>query len=145
MPEVLLETVDLVKSFPIRSGLFGQQKLRLQAVDNVNLAINKGETLGLVGESGCGKTTLGLTIMKLYEPTSGSIIFEGKDLAGLEGQEMVRSRRQMQMIFQDPLASLDPRMVVEEVVREPLDVQNQGNAQERNAIVSRLLQVTGMP
>src|SRR5438093_1234953 len=121
MSDILLETVDLVKTFPIRSGLFGQHKLRLVAVDNVNVVIRKGETLGLVGESGCGKTTLGLTIMKLYEPTSGSILFEGQDLAGLNGADMVKSRRQMQMIFQDPLASLDPRMVVEEVVREPLD------------------------
>ncbi len=145
MSDVLLQTVDLVKSFPIRSGLFGQNKLRLQAVDNVNLVINKGETLGLVGESGCGKTTLGLTIMKLYEPTSGQILFEGKDLAGLDGQAMSQSRRQMQMIFQDPLASLDPRMVVEEVVREPLDIQKVGTNQERLETVSRLLQVTGMP
>jgi len=145
MPDILLETVDLVKSFPIRSGLFGEHQLRLQAVDKVNLVIRKGETLGLVGESGCGKTTLGLTIMKLYEPTSGSILFEGKDLAGVKGAEMVKSRRQMQMIFQDPLASLDPRMVVEEVIREPLDIQKVGTPQERLAVVTRLLKVTGMP
>ena len=145
MPEVLLETVDLVKSFPIRHGFFGQHKLRLFAVDHVSLTINKGETLGLVGESGCGKTTLGLTIMKLYEPTSGSILFEGQDIAGLVGKAMVDSRRQMQMIFQDPLASLDPRMVVEEVIREPLDVQQVGTPNERNETVGRLLQTTGMP
>jgi oligopeptide/dipeptide ABC transporter ATP-binding protein len=145
MPDVLLETVDLVKSFPIRSGFFGQHKMRLQAVDQVNLVINKGETLGLVGESGCGKTTLGLTIMKLYEPTSGAILFEGKDIAQLRGQAMVESRRQMQMIFQDPLASLDPRMVVEEAVREPLDIQQVGSPQERLETVSRLLHITGMP
>ena len=145
MPDTLLQTIDLVKSFPIHFGLFGQHHLRLVAVDQVNVTIRKGETLGLVGESGCGKTTLGLTIMKLYEPTSGSILFEGQDIAGLEGAEMRRSRRQMQMIFQDPLASLDPRMVVEEIIREPLDIQQQGTAQERNEVVSRLLQVTGMP
>jgi oligopeptide/dipeptide ABC transporter ATP-binding protein len=145
MSDILLETVDLVKTFPIRSGLFGQHKLRLVAVDNVNLVIRKGETLGLVGESGCGKTTLGLTIMKLYDPTSGSILFEGNDLAGVSGAEMVKSRRQMQMIFQDPLASLDPRMVVEEVVREPLDIQKVGTPQERLEVVARLLQTTGMP
>jgi len=145
MAEILLKTVDLVKSFPVRSGTFGQHRLRLFAVDHVNLTINKGETLGLVGESGCGKTTLGLTIMRLYDPTSGAIFFEGQDIAGLQGAAKRQSRRQMQMIFQDPLASVDPRMVVEEIIREPLDVQNQGTAKERNEIVSRLLQVTGMP
>src|ERR1700682_2401418 len=96
MPEPLLQTVDLVKSFPVRGGLSGARNLRLVAVDQVNLTIRKGETLGLVGESGCGKTTLGLTIMKLYEPTSGSILFEGQDLAGLHCSVMVKSRRQMQ-------------------------------------------------
>jgi len=145
MPDVLLKTVDLVKSFPVRSGMFGQHHLRLMAVDHVNLTINKGETVGLVGESGCGKTTLGLTIMKLYEPTSGSILFEGQDIAQLDGGAMRQSRRQMQMIFQDPLASLDPRMIVEECIREPLDIQQVGTPQERNDTVSRLLQVTGMP
>ena len=145
MADILLETVDLVKSFPIRSGVFGQQKVRLMAVDEVSLVIHKGETLGLVGESGCGKSTLGLTIMKLYEPTSGAILFEGHDIAKLEGVELRKHRRLMQMIFQDPLASLDPRMVVEEVIREPLDIQQQGTSQERNEIVQRLLQVTGMP
>jgi oligopeptide/dipeptide ABC transporter ATP-binding protein len=145
MAEILLETVNLVKSFPIRSGMFGQARVRLMAVDQVSLVIHQGETLGLVGESGCGKSTLGLTIMKLYEPTSGSILFEGKDIARLEGAELVKHRRLMQMIFQDPLASLDPRMVVEEVVREPLDIQEQGNPKDRNEVVQRLLRVTGMP
>jgi len=136
MADILLETVDLVKSFPIRAGLFGQLSVRLMAVDEVSLVIHKGETLGLVGESGCGKSTLGLTIMKLYE---------GQDIARLEGENLRKHRRLMQMIFQDPLASLDPRMVVEEVIREPLDIQQVGTPQERNEIVNRLLQVTGMP
>jgi oligopeptide/dipeptide ABC transporter ATP-binding protein len=145
MPDTLLETVDLVKSFPVRSGMFGQHFLRLFAVDHVSLTVRKGETLGLVGESGCGKTTLGLTIMRLYEPTSGKIIFDGQDLTSLQPGEMRRSRRQMQMIFQDPLASLDPRMVVEEVVREPLDIQHEGSTQDRVNKVAELLHITGMP
>jgi oligopeptide/dipeptide ABC transporter ATP-binding protein len=145
MSDVLLRTENLVKSFPVRAGFFGQHRLRLVAVDNVTLAIRKGETLGLVGESGCGKTTLGLTILKLYEPTSGAILFEGEDLAQLEGEPLRKSRRKMQMIFQDPLASLDPRMVVEEIIREPLDIHGDGSPAQRTQEVTRLLRLTGMP
>lgn len=145
MPETLIKTVDLCKSFPVRRGFFGQQHFRLKAVDRVNLTVNKGETLGLVGESGCGKTTLGLTIMRLYEPTSGSILFEGEDFAKVSGEELSKSRRKMQMIFQDPFASLDPRMTVEEILKEPLGIHNVGTNEERNAEVDRLLKITGMP
>jgi oligopeptide/dipeptide ABC transporter ATP-binding protein len=145
MTDTLLQTVDLVKSFPVRSGFFGQHQHRLVAVDHVNLTIRQGETVGLVGESGCGKTTLGLTILKLYEPTSGQILFEGQDITGATEGAMNKARRRMQMIFQDPLASLDPRMVVEEIIREPLDIHNQGTNEERAAAVARLLRVTGMP
>ena len=145
MPQALLETVDLVKSFPVRSGLFGQRNLRLVAVDSVSLTINRGETVGLVGESGCGKSTLALTILKLYEPTSGAIIFEGQDLAGISEGQMRDRRREMQMIFQDPFASLDPRMVVTEIIREPLDIHAEGSNKDRLESVSRLLDITGMP
>ncbi len=145
MPETLLETIELSKSFPVRKGFFGQQHLRLRAVDRVTLAIDKGETLGLVGESGCGKSTLGLTIMRLYEPTSGSILFEGEDFAELNGEELHRARRKMQMIFQDPFASLDPRMTVEEILSEPLKIHKIGTNDERLAEVDRLLEITGMP
>lgn len=145
MPEALLQTINLTKSFPVRRGFFGQQHLRLQAVDRVNVAINEGDTLGLVGESGCGKTTLGLTIMRLYEPTSGSILFEGEDFARLNGEVLQKARRKMQMIFQDPFASLDPRMTVEEIIKEPLTIHNVGSEDDRLAEVDHLLQVTGMP
>lgn len=145
MPDVLLQTIELVKSFPVRRGFFAQRHLRLIAVDRVNITIRKGETLGLVGESGCGKTTLGLTIMQLYEPTSGSVIFDGDDLTQLSGGALLKKRRQMQMIFQDPLASLDPRMTVEEIVREPMDIQEVGRKKSRTQEVNHLLQITGMP
>ena len=145
MVDNLLQTVDLVKSFPVRRGFFGQHHLRLVAVDRVNLAIRRGETLGLVGESGCGKSTLALTIMRLYEPTSGAILFEGQDFTRLSSSDLLKGRRQMQMIFQDPLASLDPRMTVEEVVREPMDIHSIGNPNDRTKEVNRLLETTGMP
>ncbi len=145
MTDVLLRTESLSKSFPVRTGFFGEKMLRLVAVDQVNVTVRRGETLGLVGESGCGKTTLGLTILKLYEPTSGKILFDGQDLTALAPGEMQRSRKKMQMIFQDPLASLDPRMVVEEIIREPLDIHGEGSPHERTQEVARLLEITGMP
>jgi oligopeptide/dipeptide ABC transporter ATP-binding protein len=144
MPTPLLETVDVVKSFPVRRGFLGRQQ-QLVAVDGVSLTINKGETLGMVGESGCGKSTLGLTIMRLYEPTSGQVLIEGQDLAKLDPDGLRKARRQMQMIFQDPFASLDPRLTVSSLIREPLDIHGIGTPAERNAEVRRLLRVTGMP
>jgi oligopeptide transport system ATP-binding protein len=144
MPETLLETVDVVKSFSIRKGFLGR-KQNLVAVDGVSLKINKGETLGLVGESGCGKSTLGLTIMRLYEPTSGQVLIEGEDVAALDAADLRKARGQMQMIFQDPFASLDPRLTVENIIREPLDIHAIGTPAERAAEVKRLLRITGMP
>lgn len=145
MNDILLQSVDLTKSFPVRRGFFGQHHLRLIAVDKVSMFIRKGETVGLVGESGCGKTTLGLTLMRLYEPTSGTILFEGKDLTRMSGEDLRRNRLQMQMIFQDPLASLDPRMTVEDIVREPMDIFKIGSPDSRIVEVQRLLEITGMP
>jgi oligopeptide transport system ATP-binding protein len=145
MNDYLLQTNELVKSFPVRRGFFGQHHLRLVAVDHVNIFVRPGETVGLVGESGCGKTTLGLTMTRMYEPTDGTITFRGTDITKLEAGDMQKHRRQMQMIFQDPLASLDPRMTIEEVIREPLDIHNEGTVKERIQEVSRLLQITGMP
>ena len=144
MPETLLETVNVVKSFPIRKGFLGR-KQNLVAVDGVSLKVNKGETLGLVGESGCGKSTLGLTIMRLYEPTSGQVLIEGEDVAALDAADLRKARGQMQMIFQDPFASLDPRLTVENIIREPLDIHDIGTPAERTAEVKRLLRITGMP
>jgi oligopeptide transport system ATP-binding protein len=145
MAEAVLEAIDLVKSFPIRRGFFGQQRLRLTAVDRVSLAIAGGETLGLVGESGCGKTTLGLTLMRLYEPTSGRILLEGRDLGTLDGERLRLVRRRMQMIFQDPFASVDPRLTVEQIIQEPLDIHCVGTAAERREEVRRLADVVALP
>ena len=145
MPEVLLKTVNLTKSFPIHRGFFIQHHFRLTAVDSVNIEINKGETLGLVGESGCGKTTLGLTVMRLYEPTSGQIFIEGQDITHLDGSEMHKARRQMQMIFQDPFASLDPRMTVEEILTEPMEIHQIGTKDDRKSEARRLVEIAGMP
>jgi oligopeptide transport system ATP-binding protein len=143
--EPLLQTIDLVKSFAIRRGRFGQDQLRLVAVDRVNLTVGHGETLGIVGESGCGKSTLGLTMMRLYEPTSGKIILEGDDLATLDANQLRKSRPKMQMIFQDPFASVDPRLTVEQIIREPLDINHVASASERRAQVRQLSTLVQLP
>ena len=145
MAEIVLEAVDLVKSFPIRRGFFGQQRLRLTAVDRVSLTIARGETLGLVGESGCGKSTLGLTLMRLYEPTSGRILLEGQNLTTLDGERLRQVRRRMQMIFQDPFASVDPRLSVEQIIQEPLDIHRVGTKASRRAQVRHLADVVALP
>ncbi|MBN1872901.1 MAG: ATP-binding cassette domain-containing protein [Anaerolineae bacterium] len=145
MTEPMVATFDLVKSFAVRRGFFAQRKSRLVAVDRVTLTINVGETLGLVGESGCGKSTLGLTLMQLYEPTSGQVRFDGKDLVGMPPAQLNKVRRKMQMIYQDPYASLDPRMNVEEILTEPLVIHEVGSRQDRLAEAQRLLDVVGLP
>lgn len=117
--EILLEVNNLKKYFPIRSGnIFQKNQLHVKAVDNVSFKLRKGETLGLVGESGCGKTTCGRTVLKIYDPTAGQIIYKGQDIAGLSKKEMIPYRKNMQMIFQDPYASLDPRMMVGDIISE---------------------------
>ena len=145
MAEPLLQTVALTKSFRLRRGFFGQHHHRLLAVDRVSLSIAESETLGLVGESGCGKSTLALTIMRLYEPTGGQIHFAGEALAGLDARGMRPIRRQMQMIFQDPFAALDPRLTVAQIIGEPLDIHNIGSPAERIVAAQRLLERVGLP
>lgn len=120
MENIILEVNNVKKYFPIKGGMFDKDKLFVKAVDDVSFKIKKGETLGLVGESGCGKSTLGRTVMKLYEPTAGEIIFEGQDIAGLKGKELKELRRKMQIIFQDPYSSLNPRMNVSTIVGEAM-------------------------
>jgi ABC-type oligopeptide transport system ATPase subunit len=118
----LLEIRNLKKYFPVGEGFFFQSKGAVKAVDGVNLTINEGETVGLVGESGCGKSTLGRTILRLIEPTSGEVIFQDKNLLTLSQRELRDTRRQMQIIFQDPYASLNPRMRVGDIVGEGLEI-----------------------
>ena len=144
--EVLLEVQDLKMYFPVTSGIIFQRKVAdVKAVDGVTFDIKRGETLGLVGESGCGKTTTGRAILQLYKPTEGNIIFEGQDLTQLSGSEMRAMRRKIQVIFQDPYGSLNPRMTCGDIVGEPLIVHkltsNKGEYRDR---VAELLQVTGL-
>jgi oligopeptide transport system ATP-binding protein len=141
----LLEVKDLVKYFPIKQGiLIGRTVGAVQAVDGVSFEIPEGKTLGLVGESGCGKSTLARTILQLIEPTSGSIKFAGEEIAGLGKRRMRPLRREMQMIFQDPYASLNPRKRVGGIIGEMMAIHGIGNADERRKEVERLLERVGL-
>ena len=144
--ENLLEVKDLKMYFPVTSGIILQRKIAdVKAVDGVTFNIKKGETLGLVGESGCGKTTTGRAILQLYKPTAGSIVFEGKDLTTLSGSEMRAMRREIQVIFQDPYGSLNPRMTCGDIVGEPLTVHKLTNSKaEYRDRVAELLTVVGL-
>ena len=138
-PEVLLRTEALFKYFPVKDS-----SEVVRAVDGVSFAINAGETLGLVGESGCGKSTVGRCLLRLHEPTSGSITFQGTEITTLGKREMRDIRREMQMIFQDPYASLDPRMSILSIVSEPLKIHGVGSAAERKERVADLLGRVGL-
>ena len=144
--ETLLEVEDLQMYFPVTSGIVFQQKVAdVKAVDGVSFTLQKGETLGLVGESGCGKTTAGRTILQLYKPTGGSIKFNGTELNGLKGSSLRAVRRDMQMIFQDPYGSLNPRMTCGDIVGEPLKVHKLTSSKsEYNERVSELLSIVGL-
>jgi oligopeptide transport system ATP-binding protein len=142
---ILARVKNLKKYFPITRGIIFQRQIgAIKAVDDISFTIRRGETLGLVGESGCGKSTTGRTILQLYRPTSGSVLFEGQDLATMKGEQLRRMRRKMQMIFQDPYASLNPRMTVGNIVGEPLEVHGVAKAKERRERVQELLQLVGL-
>ncbi len=140
----LIKVTNLKKHFPIMRGVFRRQVGAVQAVDGVSFEIFEGETLGLVGESGCGKSTTGRVILQLLEATEGSVVFQGQELTELNKTEIRRARRQMQMIFQDPYASLNPRMTVGNIIGEPLEIHGMGNKKERTARVQDLLKVVGL-
>ncbi|MFZ5885761.1 MAG: ABC transporter ATP-binding protein [Chloroflexota bacterium] len=142
--EVLLRVEDLKMHFPIYRGVFQRQVGAVRAVDGVTFDVYRGETLGLVGESGCGKSTTGRTILQLYKPTAGNVYFEGKNLVKLKGEEMRQMRRKMQMIFQDPYASLNPRMTVGQLVGEPLMVHNVASGAEIAERVAHLLELVNL-
>jgi oligopeptide transport system ATP-binding protein len=144
-PAPLVEVRDVTVEFQVSARDWRAKTQRLRAVDRVSFDLQPGETLALVGESGCGKTTIGRTLLRLYEPVEGEIVFDGLNLASLRGDEVRRFRRRAQMIFQDPYASLNPRMKVEEVIAEPLRAHGVGTRAERRARVVELLELVGLP
>lgn len=141
---VLLEVRDLKMYFPIRRGVLQRRVGDIKAVDDVSFFIRRGETFGLVGESGCGKTTVGRCILQLYRPTAGEVLFEGEELTQLKGQKLRHMRREMQMIFQDPYASLNPRMTVGSIIGEPLEVHGVARGKAKRERVQELLRVVGL-
>lgn len=143
--EILLEVRNLVTQFPIKGGIFGKTVDHFKAVNDVSFTLKRGQTLGLVGESGCGKTTLGRSILRLVEPASGQIIYNGKDITNVHGEELRLLRRKMQIIFQDPYSSLNPRMTVSEILTEPLIIHKVGSSKaERLDMAKALMQRVGL-
>lgn len=142
--DVLLSVNDIKMHFPIKGGLFGRTVGHVKAVDGVSFDILRGETLGLVGESGCGKSTTGRVLLRLLEATSGSVQFDGKDIFSLNDHELREARRDMQLIFQDPFSSLNPRLSVGETISRVLKIHGMSNAQEREDRVKELLELVGL-
>lgn len=144
MSKVLLKVENLKKYFPIRTGMFARHSGDVRAVDDISFEVYEGETLGIVGESGCGKSTTGRVIMRLHEPTDGKVTFDGVELTGLSAEEMRKTRREIQMVFQDPYASLNPRHTVEKILMEPLIVHGIGTAAEQKKKVIEYLEIVGL-
>lgn len=144
MTETLLKVENLKKYFPIYGGIFQRTVGNVKAVDDISFEVKKGETLALVGESGCGKSTTGRTLLRLLEPTEGKVYFEGEELTKLNNEQMRKKRRDLQIVFQDPFASLNPRKTVFKIIEEPLIVHNYGDKEERREKVYQLLEVVGL-
>ena len=144
MADNILEVNNLKKHFPITGGIFKRQINSVKAVDGLNFNVKRGETLGLVGESGCGKSTTGKVLLRLLDATEGEVKFEGKDIHKLDKENLRNLRKEMQMIFQDPYASLNPRMTVAEIVGEPLDIHNLAKGKEKEERVRELLDMVGL-
>jgi oligopeptide/dipeptide ABC transporter ATP-binding protein len=144
MPDPIIEVRDLVKHFPIRRGFFGRDAEPLKAVDGVSFEIYRGETLGLVGESGCGKSTVGFLILQLLKADRGQIFFDGMETTGLRGEELLKIRRRMQVVFQDPQSSLDPRMLIKKIVGCPLEVNDLARGSELVNRVRDMLREVGL-
>lgn len=140
----LLEVKDLKKWFPAKKSPFSREKVFIKAVDGVSFTLNEGETLGVVGESGCGKSTMGRSVLRLLEPTGGQVIFNGVDYTALKDKELRDSRKDLQIIFQDPYASLDPRMTIGDIIAEPLDIQLKLPAKERMQKVLETMERAGL-
>lgn len=144
MTKTLLKVENLKKEFPVSKNLLGKPKSVVRAVNNISFTVNEGETLGIVGESGCGKSTTGRLIMRLIEPTAGSVQFQGQELTTLSNREMRRVRRDIQMVFQDPFASLNPRHTIEKILSEPLLVHGEKDADVRRKKVHDFLEIVGL-
>lgn len=142
--DILIEVKNLKKHFPIKKGFFGKTSVAVKAVDDISFAIKRGETFGLVGESGCGKSTTGRTLIRLYEPTAGEILFEGVDIAKMKESDLKEYRKKIQMIFQDPYASLNTRMTVADIIGEPLDIHNIVSGKARQEKIFSLLETVGL-
>lgn len=142
--EVILEVNNLVKHFPIQKSLFSRQEKKVHAVNGISFKLYRGETLGLVGESGCGKSTAGRTIIRLYDATSGEARYKGRNIYDLDKKEMLAIRRDIQMIFQDPYASLNPRMTVGDIIGEALDIHQMATGQKRTDRIYELLEIVGL-
>jgi oligopeptide transport system ATP-binding protein len=144
MAENILEVTNVKKYFPIKKGLLLREVGQVKAVDDVSFFVRKGETLGLVGESGCGKSTLGRTLIRLYEPTAGEVKFEGENFLNVKGETLRKKRKDIQMIFQDPYASLDPRMTIGQILAQPFEIHGMLSAKERIEKVKELLTTVGL-